>query len=313
MRSLTLRKAALGAVLPLALGSLAACGSGNDDSQTAADPGRRPRRAPTPRRPPRRRPGQATPSTPPPSSPAEDGREGDHDGALHPGDGPRRPDRRPAKGAMDMTGDKPAMQLSMDLTGMGTPTDMRIVDGVMYIQDPTSGSGKFLKMDLSDPNGPLGCLRRPWTTSTPPDDQAAGPGAFSHVTYVGTDAAGATTATVAQTPRCSSGCPPRPWRRAEDARLRRLAGQRGSLGPVPGHPAEAVDDDRDVRDYGIGLDITDPDPSEVTDMPLGGSLAWARVPLREAFHARLPRWRAGRSTPVRGRGHRRRRAGCEVS
>ena len=35
-----------------------------------------------------------------------------------------------------MTGDQPAMQITMDLTGMGTPTDMRMVDGVMYIQDP---------------------------------------------------------------------------------------------------------------------------------------------------------------------------------
>jgi hypothetical protein len=60
-----------------------------------------------------------------------------------------------AKGALDMTGDKPAMQMAMDLTGMGTPTDMRIVDGALYIQDPSSSSGKYLEMDLSDPNGPL--------------------------------------------------------------------------------------------------------------------------------------------------------------
>src|SRR5262249_40446641 len=58
----------------------------------------------------------------------------------------------------DMTGDQPAMQITMDLTGMGTPTDMRLVDGAMYVQDPTSGGGKYLKMDLSDPNGPLGDL-----------------------------------------------------------------------------------------------------------------------------------------------------------
>src|SRR5215813_5677003 len=39
MRSLTLRRAAVAAVVPLALGSLAACGNGNGDSTQAADPG----------------------------------------------------------------------------------------------------------------------------------------------------------------------------------------------------------------------------------------------------------------------------------
>jgi hypothetical protein len=37
VRSLTLRRTALAAVVPLALGTLAACGTGNDSSSTAAD------------------------------------------------------------------------------------------------------------------------------------------------------------------------------------------------------------------------------------------------------------------------------------
>jgi hypothetical protein len=158
MRSLTLRRAALAAVVPLALGSLAACGNGNDDSATAADP-------------------QATTTSTPDSqsSPTTTG-----DGSAH-----ERKSVDPdafvaklknaarsittarftmdmdlggqsvsAKGAVDMTGDTPAMELSMDLTGMGTPTEMRLVAGNMYIQAPGS-DGKYLKMDLSDPNGPL--------------------------------------------------------------------------------------------------------------------------------------------------------------
>jgi hypothetical protein len=155
MRSLTLRRVAVAVVVPLALGSLAACG--NDDSTQAADPGA----------------GHVTTGTPTPTQKTDPG--------------PQRVDPAAfvnrlktatrslttarftltmdvsgqtvyAKGALDMTGDHPAMQFSMDLTGMGTPMDMRIVDNVMYIQDPTTGGEKYIKMDMSDANGPLGDL-----------------------------------------------------------------------------------------------------------------------------------------------------------
>jgi hypothetical protein len=156
MRSLTLRRAALAAVVPLALGALAACG--NDDSTTAADPGA---------------PSSSTPSDPSSSATADSGNSGR---TVDPAAFVNRLKNAArslttarftmtmdlggqsvqAKGALDMTGDRPAMQISMDLTGTGTATDLRIVDGTLYIQDPTSGSGKYIKMDLSDPNGPLG-------------------------------------------------------------------------------------------------------------------------------------------------------------
>jgi hypothetical protein len=154
MRSLTLRRVAVAVVVPLALGSLAACGN---DSTQAADPGA----------------GHVTTGTPTPTQKTDPG--------------PQRVDPAAfvnrlktatrslttarftltmdvsgqtvyAKGALDMTGDHPAMQFSMDLTGMGTPMDMRIVDNVMYIQDPTTGGEKYIKMDMSDANGPLGDL-----------------------------------------------------------------------------------------------------------------------------------------------------------
>ena len=157
MRSLTLRKAALAAVVPLALGSLAACGNG--DSTTAADP-----QAPS------------TSSTPTQGDSPDP--EGDTTQEVATEVSPAAflakmkkaalavttakftmsmdlgGQTVQAKGALDMTGDSPAMALSMDLTGMGTPTDMRVVDGNMYIQAPGS-DGKYVKMDLSDPNGPL--------------------------------------------------------------------------------------------------------------------------------------------------------------
>jgi len=63
----------------------------------------------------------------------------------------------PIKGVIDLTGDSPAMQMTMDVTGMGTPTDLRLVDRVMYVGVPGT-SGKFYRVDLGDPNGPLGSL-----------------------------------------------------------------------------------------------------------------------------------------------------------
>jgi hypothetical protein len=96
-----------------------------------------------------------------------------------------------AKGALDMTGDHPAMQISMDLTGMGTPTDMRIVDDVMYIQDPTTGGGKYFQMDLSDPNGPLGDMGGVFDSYNP-DDMISNmsPAAFRKVTDLGGQSVG---------------------------------------------------------------------------------------------------------------------------
>jgi hypothetical protein len=159
MRSLTLRRASLAALIPLALGSLAACG--NDASSTVAEP----------------QSDSVSSASGPSSTPLDSGTADSRDNgrAVDPAaflDQLRTAAQAittarftmtmdlsgqtvEANGAIDLTGDQTAMQLSMDLTGMGTPTDLRIVEGVLYVQDPTSSSGRYLKMDLSDPNGPL--------------------------------------------------------------------------------------------------------------------------------------------------------------
>jgi hypothetical protein len=192
MRSLTLRKAVVFAVAPFALGSLAACGNGNDDSQTAADPG--------------------ASSTSTPTETGSPAATGDRQGrVVDPAAFVEKLKTAAkaittarftmsmdlsgqtvdAKGALDMTGDKPAMELSMDLTGMGTPTDMRLVDGVMYIQDPTSGGGRYLKMDLSDPNGPLAGMGDALTNYDPQSMIGQiSPDAFRKVTDLGADSVG---------------------------------------------------------------------------------------------------------------------------
>jgi hypothetical protein len=191
MRSLTLRRTAVAVVVPLALATLAACG--NDDSTTAADP---------------QAPSSSSPDEPSSSATSDAG------------DGTRPVDPAAfvgrlktaaqalttarftmtmdmsgqsvqAKGALDMTGDKPAMEVSMDLTGMGTPTDMRIVDGFMYIQDPTSGTGKYLKLDLGDPSGPLAGMGGALDSYNPNEMVAKmSPDAFQKVTDLGSESVG---------------------------------------------------------------------------------------------------------------------------
>jgi len=158
MRTLTLRKAALVAALPIALSSLAACGSGSSqatatDPQAAASSGSTDGSAPTQ---------DAAPATAKPVDKAEFL-------AMLKSAADKITTARfamtmdlsgqsvPVKGVIDMTGDSPAMQMTMDVTGMGTPTEMRLVDKVIYLQVPGAGT-KFYKIDLTDPNGPMASL-----------------------------------------------------------------------------------------------------------------------------------------------------------
>jgi hypothetical protein len=155
MRTLTLRRAAVAAAVPLALASLTACGSG---SGTATD-------------------AQAGPTSAAPTSPGSSA-------TAHPK--PQHLDGAtflamiqdaskkittarfsmdmdvsgqslPLTGVIDLTGDSPAMQMTMDISGMGTPSDMRLVDKVVYLGVPGT-NGKFYKIDLSDPSGPMAGL-----------------------------------------------------------------------------------------------------------------------------------------------------------
>jgi hypothetical protein len=187
MRSLTLRRTVIAAVVPLTLAALTACG--DNSSTTATDPGDAPSSA-----------------TSPSDSTGEDSGDGGQN--VDPADFVDRLKTAAASlttarftmsmdmsgqsvqadGVLDMTGDQPAMQLSMDLTGMGTPTDMRIVGGVMYIQDPTSGSGKYLKMDLNDPDGPMAGLGDAMDNYNPNEMLGSlSPDTFQKVTDLGSD------------------------------------------------------------------------------------------------------------------------------
>ena len=147
MRTLTLRKAAIVAALPLALSSLAACGSSSSQA-TATDPQavRLPPRAES-----RRPVGQgAVPG------PVKAAGEKITTARVSMTMDMSRPDRA-GQGVIDMTGDSPAMQMTIQVAGMGAPTEMRLVDKAIYVQMP-GGGGKFYKIDLTDPNGPMGSL-----------------------------------------------------------------------------------------------------------------------------------------------------------
>ena len=87
----------------------------------------------------------------------------------------------PISGVIDMTGDSPAMRMSIDVSGMGTPSDMRLVDKVVYVQVPGT-AGKFYKLDLRDPNGPLGSLGGTLDNLNPGSIMSGlAPGMFDHV------------------------------------------------------------------------------------------------------------------------------------
>jgi hypothetical protein len=268
MRTLTPRLAVAVAALPLALGSLAACGNNNDSSATADDPA-------------------GTPSS---SAPASSG-----SGSVDPATFLQTMKTAAkqittarftmtmdlsgqtvdAKGALDMTGGKPAMQLSMDMGSVGN-TEMRLVDGVMYVQDPTGNSGKFLKVDLSDPNSPLAGMGDALSNYDPQSmiDQMS-PDAFSKVTDLGQESVG--------------GQSLEHYRVVLDtSEATKILGNLPSTASLPksiGYDMWLDDQNRMAKftmtmkkvaqvtatytDYGADVNISAPDPSEVTEMPSG--------------------------------------------
>lgn len=190
MRILTIRRAAVAAVLPLALGSLAGCG-GSNGSSTTADPA-------------------GSSSTPTSGTTTGRGSTGAQSKTVNSAQflamvkaGAHKlttakfsmkldasGQQISADGVLDMTGSSPAMKISMDLSGMGTPTDMVLLGGMMYIAVPGS-NGTFMKMDLTDPNGPMGSMGDTLGGIDPKSlmDQLS-PHVFKKVVYDGTDTVG---------------------------------------------------------------------------------------------------------------------------
>jgi len=65
--------------------------------------------------------------------------------------------RMNAEGDMDYGSGKPTMRMTMRLPSMSGRMELRMVDGVMFMSmPPMTPRGKFLKIDPKDPNNPLG-------------------------------------------------------------------------------------------------------------------------------------------------------------
>lgn len=64
------------------------------------------------------------------------------------------------EGDVSYAGDTTAMQMTMHMPQLGSGSvDMRLVDGVLYLaMPPMTPTGKFIKIDTSDPNSPFGDL-----------------------------------------------------------------------------------------------------------------------------------------------------------
>jgi hypothetical protein len=158
MRTLTARRLGAVAATPLLLGSLVACGNDKTDNASGAPTG-------------------ASSSTGTPSSSETTGSTGteidvadfarqltstfDHLTSAHVSMQMKASGSViTAEGDVNYSGDSPAMALTMEGFGNGK-VEMRLVDKAMYMSLPPSvqqgaQAGKFYKIDLSDPNNPLG-------------------------------------------------------------------------------------------------------------------------------------------------------------
>lgn len=273
MRSLTLRRAAVAAVVPLALGSLAACGNGG--STSASDPqAGSPSGAHSPK------------STTPKAGSKVSGADYVHllqasmsktttarvsmTGAVSGGS-------YSMKGVMDLTGDKPAMDITMDLSSSGlTGIETRLVDGVMYVSMGSMTQGKFLKFDLGDPNSPLGSLGTSLDQLDPGKFVShLNSGAFRHITFVGSDQDGRhfhATALTAKSTTQLKGLPS-----SVMANLPKtvdydtwLDGQ-GRLSKVVVTVPTYGKMTMRYSDYGADVNITAPPASQVTELPTGSA------------------------------------------
>jgi hypothetical protein len=184
MRTLILKKAALVAVVPLALASLTACGAGETS-------------------------GTATPASSGGGNHSAAANTGSHlesAGFLHLVQGAAAKittarvsmagtasgQHYSMKGALDLTGSKPAMDMTMNLgsAAMGD-VEMRLVDQTMYMRLGQMTQGKFVKFDLSDPNSPLGSLTSSLDQLDPSKLMSdLKPSTFRGVRLVGTDSSG---------------------------------------------------------------------------------------------------------------------------
>lgn len=261
------RRGVVAALVPLALSSLAACGG--DDTKESSSP---------------------TSSTS--SSPADGGQGPSAGEAMAPADfvalfedgfkdlstahqtmtfDSGAAATMKGSGDVDYSQSPPAM--SFTLTGGLFGSDgmeMRMLDGIMYVQIPGMSAGKFVKFDLSDPSSPLGSLG---AQLDPREMFKSFRDGIDSVTFVGEEDvdgeslsrysvvvdSAALLESLGQKP---PGGAPADKVKYEiwldgDHRLRKMTADMGSLGTM----------ELTVSDFGKDVSIEAPSPDQVTEMP----------------------------------------------
>jgi hypothetical protein len=91
------------------------------------------------------------------------------------------------EGDMSLAGDKLAMAMTMEMPALGGEAEIRLVEGFMYMKIPGQSGGKFYKLDLSDPSGPLGSLGGLTDAFDPSKSFDTFAEGLTEVTYLGED------------------------------------------------------------------------------------------------------------------------------
>jgi hypothetical protein len=172
------------------------------------------------------------------------------------------------EGDVDYGGDSPSSAMTVSgMMGAGD-TDVRLIDGVMYMNLGQLSKGKFWKIDLNDPNSPFGSLGSQLDVKSSVELLEKG---MTSVEYVGAeDGLDHFTATVdpsvlleAMGPEASSEASTLPksldydiWL-DEDNRVNKLSFTLGKLGTL----------EMTLSDFGKDVTIEAPPADQVTDMP----------------------------------------------
>jgi hypothetical protein len=172
------------------------------------------------------------------------------------------------EGDVDYGGDSPSSAMTVSgMMGAGD-TDVRLVDGVMYLNLGQLSKDKFWKIDLNDPDSPFGSLGAQLDVKSSVELLEKG---MTSVEYVGPeDGLDHFTATVdpevlleAMGPQASAGASALPksldydiWL-DEDNRVNQLSFTLGKLGTL----------EMTLSDFGKDVTIEAPPADQVTDMP----------------------------------------------
>ena len=90
-----------------------------------------------------------------------------------------------AEGDVDYQTDPPSMAMTMVIPSMGGEMDIRLVDGIFYMNMGQTSQNKFIKMDPDDPNSPMGDIGQLTDTMDPVRSFEQFAAGLEKVVYVG--------------------------------------------------------------------------------------------------------------------------------